>query len=460
MKHLKNLFAAALTLVVAMALSVTAFAATAGTPGTGTITITPPDNATGTNTYKIYKVFDATVNETTGAVAYKLLEGCADTDVPEGFTAVRGYITEAPDSLDEQATALKNYTEKVLVDTVTTNGTTAGVSKSLEPGYYYIETSTGTAAYVEAGGNIQIKDKNVIPPVKKSAGTQYDAASLAAIAAVGTDQPFTAVVTKTKGAYNVVFTDTMTNLTYNADLKVTVGGTEVAAGANTYTVTGAKGDSSFTVTFADSYIASLADNTDITLNYSGLVTSDALSTNPAINKATLTSGENNKTESEEVEVYNAKISVNKVDDKETPLAGAKVKLKNADGLYYAGSSTDGTANWAAAGIEVEAVEVTAEDGTKSYTAEFKGLKDGTYTLEETTVPEGYNKAENQTITIAAGNYDAGNLEQTTTVINKAGSVLPSTGGMGTTLFYVIGGLMVAGAAIALIAKNRVAKMEA
>ena len=104
-----------------------------------------------------------------------------------------------------------------------------------------------------------------------------------------------------------------------------------------------KGDATFTIAFDNDYIASLADNTQITLNYSGLITSDALSVDPATNKATLISGEGNKTESDTIKVYNAKITVNKVDDKEAPLAGAKFKLKNSDGLYYAGSGTNGTA---------------------------------------------------------------------------------------------------------------------
>ena len=88
MKKMKKIFALLIAMVMVLGMSTSVFAA-AGTPGTGTITITPPDNATGENTYKIYKVFDATVNATTGAVAYKLLDGCEDTDVPTGFTAVR-----------------------------------------------------------------------------------------------------------------------------------------------------------------------------------------------------------------------------------------------------------------------------------------------------------------------------------------------------------------------------------
>lgn len=457
MKKMKKIFAVLIAMVMMLGMSTGVFAA-AGTPGTGTITITPPTNATGENTYKIYKVFDATVN-TNGAVAYKLLPGLADTDVPTGFTAVRGYITKAPASLDETASALAAYDKKILVDTVTTTDTTPGTSISLDPGYYYIETSTGTAVYVNAGGNIQIQDKNVIPPVVKSAGSEYDADSLEAIAAVGTNQPYTAVITKTHGATNLVFTDTMTGQTYNGDVTVTVGGTSVAAGDSTYTVAGAMGDSSFTVTFNNAYIAGLDDDTEITLNYSGLITSDALSVNPATNKAELTSGTNNKTESETVMVYNATVTVNKVDGDGAPLAGAKFKLKNnADDLYYAGSGTDGAANWTADGIEVEAVAVTDAAGNIiSYTAEFKGLKDGTYTLEESTVPAGYNKAADQTITITAGDVTTGNLSQTVEIINMKGSELPATGGIGETIFYVIGAILILGAGVILVTRRRAAK---
>lgn len=453
MKTMRKIFALLIAMVMLFGMSISVFA-TNETPATGTITITPPDNATGENTYKIYKVFDATVNATTGAVAYKLLEGCTDTDVPTGFTAVRGYITAAPASLDEQAAALAAYDKKVLVDTVTTTGTTAGTSKSLDPGYYYIETSTGTAVYVEAGGNIEIKDKNVIPTVKKSPGTEYDENSKKAIAAVGTDQPYTAVINAGKGAKNVVFSDTMTNQTYNGDAKVYVDGTEVEAGTTTFSISGAAGATTFSITFVDSYIAGLDANTEITIKYSGKITSDALSVNPATNTATVTSGENNTNSSDPVQVYNAKITVNKVDDKNAPLPGAKFKLKNAAGLYYAGSSADGTANWTAAGIEVEAVEVTADDGTKTYTAEFKGLADGEYTLEESTIPAGYNKAADQTITISGTDYTTTNLEQVSTVINEQGAVLPSTGGMGTTIFYIVGAILVIGAGVVLVTRRR------
>ena len=88
-----------------------------------------------------------------------------------------------------------------------------------------------------------------------------------------------------------------------------------------------------------------------------------------------------------------------------------------------------------------------------------GLADGTYTLVEKTVPSGYNKAVDYTFTIAGNDYTQANLEQGTTVINQSGTELPSTGGIGTTIFYVVGGAMVITAAVLLITKRRMSKLD-
>ena len=81
----------------------------------------------------------------------------------------------------------------------------------------------------------------------------------------------------------------------------------------------------------------------------------------------------------------------------------------------------------------------------------RGLAPGTYYLEETTVPNGYNKLTERTpVTIATGATAAVEV----IVVNNAGSELPSTGGMGTTLFYVIGGLLMVSAAVLLITKKK------
>ena len=385
-----------------------------------------------------------------------------------GFSVDKaGNVSFSETALDESAIAAIAGYAKDEVGTVKITG--ASQSKTVtvpDYGYYYITTTSGTAVIIDSTNpSANVTDKDVVPTVKKSAGSQYDENAKKAIAAVGTDQQFTAVVNTGKGAANLEFNDTMTNMTYNGDVKVFVDGTEVAASTDTdktYTVTGTKGASEFKVEFDNDYIKNLGDNKDITLKYSAKVTSDALSANPANNSATVSYGSNpdNKYTSQpsEVYVYNAKVTVNKVDGDDQPLAGAKFKLKNADGKYYAGSGTDGTANWTDDGIEVEATAVTDEDGkVTSYTAIFKGLGAGEYKLEESTVPSGYNKAADQTITVTATGdnaYKAENLEQTATVENTAGSVLPSTGGMGTTMLYIGGAALIVLAGALLFFRRR------
>ncbi len=450
----KKLLVLALALVFVFAMSAVAFAA-----DTGTITITAPTSQqapTVDSTYEVYKVFDATVNaDDNTKVNYTLCSGDTLSQAMKdaGFSVDAAGNVTGPDSLDEDAiAAIAAYvTDDDLVDTVTVAvGETSGTTKELPYGYYYITTSTGTAVTIDSNNdNPTVNDKNVIPKVEKSAGTAYDANSLQAIAAVGTSQDFTAVITTGNGAKNVVFKDTMTNLTYNGDAKVYVGGTEVAAGDDTFSISGAEGDSSFTITFVDSYIAGLDKNTEITIKYSGTVTSDALSSDPATNKAELTSGDGNKSESEEVEVYNAKISVLKQDGDNEPLEGAGFVLKNSDGKYY--TLANGEITWVDS-IDDADEHFSDADGN---VAPFTGLADGTYTLEEKTVPAGYNKADDEEVTIKGDDYTTDNLEQEATVTNNAGAELPSTGGIGTTIFMVLGGILMAAAVVLFITKKRV-----
>ena len=326
-------------------------------------------------------------------------------------------------------------------------GATSVTSEALPNGYYYITTTTGTAVTIDSTNpNVTVDDKNVIPKVVKSAGTEYDEDSLKAIAAVGTDQSFTAQITKTHGATNLVFEDTMTNMTYNDDVTITVSAGTAPTAAQAKVDETANG---FKVTFDNDYIAGLADGTVITLKYSGKITSDALSADPATNKATLTSGNGNTSTSEEVEVYNAKFTVTKLDGEEEPLSGAGFVIANSEGKYYKLADKK-SISWVDS-ID-DATEYTSDDNGD--VTPFTGLADGTYTLIEKTVPSGYNKAADSEFTIEGENYTSANLEQTATVTNQAGSVLPSTGGIGTTIFYIIGALLVIGAGVVLVTRRR------
>ena len=451
MKKMRKVFALLMVMAMVLGMNMVAFASddtTAPTPATGTIKITPPSNTPDDQsfTYTIYRIFDATVGED-GAVAYKLLPGCADTDVPDGFTAERGYVTGAPDSLEDTTEAFKNYAKKVEAGTITTTGPNPGTSGSLTPGYYYVETTSGAAVIVTPGGAIEIEDKNKLSEIKKSAGTEYSEAAKKAIAAVGTDQPFTIVVTKKHGATKLVVTDTMTNMTFNADsLTVTPADAD-------YEVTPAEGGAGFTVTFDEDYVKELADNTEITLNYTGKVTSAALQTNPAKNTATLTTDDETSFD-DEVEVYNAKITVSKKKESETGegLADAGFVLKNAANKYYKLAEDGKSITWVDSIADADE-HMSASDGT---VPAFTGLEEGTYTLEEKTIPGGYNKAADQSVEVKAedsNNYGT-DLALEPVVVNNAGATLPTTGGIGTTMFYVVGSVLVIGAVVLLISKRR------
>ncbi len=99
----------------------------------------------------------------------------------------------------------------------------------------------------------------------------------------------------------------------------------------------------------------------------------------------------------------------------------------------------------------------------------KGLDAGTYVLKETVVPDGYNKCEDITITIGAVHEEntGGSTAKltftgsntTNDIVNNKGSQLPATGGIGTTLFYLAGGVMVVGAGVVLVTKKRAGKED-
>ena len=150
---------------------------------------------------------------------------------------------------------------------------------------------------------------------------------------------------------------------------------------------------------------------------------------------------------------------------ETALADATFTLsKNADGsdpIELVSVSQDDTTGDIyrvakeneAAGI-TKITEITTTDSGK-FT--IKGLAADTYYLTETQQPAGYNKLsapitvvidENGNITVGANNVDEVKVE------NNTGSILPSTGGSGTTLIYILGAVLVLGSSVVLITKKR------
>lgn len=186
------------------------------------------------------------------------------------------------------------------------------------------------------------------------------------------------------------------------------------------------------------------------------------------------SGETGKTPEDKNIVFTYAAKFNKVDGSNKPLADAKFTLYKFTTKKIAESDVADTHNnvsgyWHSFG-EKEATQQS--DG--KYTAYYKGLDDGIYKLSETHTPAGYNTMADKIFTVTATHNDGdkpsfGTLtitDLTTTIddgtftsdiVNNSGSILPSTGGMGTTLLYVAGGILVACAAAYVVLNKKHAK---
>ncbi|MBR0162333.1 MAG: isopeptide-forming domain-containing fimbrial protein [Oscillospiraceae bacterium] len=523
-----------LTMILGLGVSAMAVALPEGTKGADkTITIKSPANiaADAVSNYTVYKVFDATVGAD-GKISYKLMSGV--NTVPDGFIAdVNGtvylgttsatatnatgeiyikiantgattdyvYLTpQTTDLTEAQITAIKNYAAKVEVGTASITGPDTEKTVIVPAyGYYYITTTNGSAVTIDSTTPYaNVVDKNPITPpdkeifaVKNPDGTVSGAGSLDAtgqhaLAQLGSVVEYSATVTKQNGAKNYIFHDTMgAGLTYNNDVKVYNSTsvfdntTEVAESAATFSKTTATGDT-ITISFVDSYIQGLANGTVLTIKYSATVNSDALTVDSGKNTASLSYGDNNQVipSPDTPVVYNAKLTVTKVDGNNAALAGAGFILAKdvaavgtageagyveAHREYYKYTAASGTTpakvEWVTDITQATEKTTSVTDGVAQ--VEFTGLADGTYILIENTVPQGYNPAPEETFTIAQANANITPRGEDVqkTIVNNSGAELPSTGGIGTTIFYIIGGLLAVGAGVVLVTKKRMGKEE-
>lgn len=182
------------------------------------------------------------------------------------------------------------------------------------------------------------------------------------------------------------------------------------------------------------------------------------------------SEEGGKTPPDKVIVFTFQLDVFKFDG-----SNGDIGMAGAEFTLY---KMDTTGNFAF--YKVIKPKEANDDGTGiQYAYHFKGLDDGTYVLKETVTPKGYNTADPIEFTITAdhdvtsddprltklsGDATEGTIQLklvslesgrfTTSVLNYKGNTLPSTGGMGTTIFYVLGSILAVGAAILLVSKKR------
>jgi len=314
--------------------------------------------------------------------------------------------------------------------------------------------------------------------------------------------------------YPITFIDDMcAGLTYNNDAVIyyntdTSGeGTSIHESTGTVKFAASEDTSSFgsgngtiykcSIADLKTHIPTYSDGAKVTIKYSATLNSNAVignAGNPNEYKVSYASDPNyippssgtptpptSETPPSTNKVYTYQLVINKTDGT-NPLKGANFtlfKLVNGSGSDTATiDGTDYTGTWTnvtTLGSNYHPSKSAVDTNTMQFT--FNGLDDGIYKLVESATPDGYNTIDPVIFTITAEHSDTGITTlsaaggsltftgNTSTgalsvdIVNNQGATLPSTGGIGTTLFYIIGGTLVAGSIVLLITKKRMHSTE-
>lgn len=476
MKRTKSIFAVILALTLVFASGIVAFAA-----GEGKITI---DNAVIDQTYSIYRIFDiASHADDYSGVIYKV--STKWTDFFKAGAAGLNYVdvnsenvVTWKDGADAAAFAADAYAfaaAKGIKEDDKAKATTGTVEFSnLELGYYLVHSTLNSVCSLDTTTpSVTIKEKNSKSVLDKE--VQEDSTGdfgKTDDADIGDTVNFKITVKVIDGdPKNYVIHDKMSSgLTYKEVSSVKVNG--VALAADSYTVTPAcEDDCTFEVAINNGV---LNPNDVIVVEYSATVNENAvIGETGNDNDAKLTYGDKYETEWSKTRTYIWKFDILKYTmngAEELTLAGAQFRLyKEVDGKkLYAVIANGKLTGWTEDDTLATVLE-TADDGKLVIT----GLDADDYKLEEIKAPDGYNKltapvdvkitatidgATNVGTETVKYSY-AGSAESTGTVkvLNNKGSELPSTGGIGTTIFYIVGAVLVAAAGILLITKKRMSK---
>ena len=501
MKHARKLTSLLLALVMVFALAVTVAAdGTTGTTGTGSITIS---NAAKGETYTIYKLFDATVNKDGSSIAYT---GEIPTSLSAYFAKdANGYISATPEAKngenmsDELKDALKAWTKGAKATATAKSEGSALNFNGLAYGYYVVTTTQGNQVISvdSTMPDVTIVDKNSSAPKDLSKTADSDNVS------IGDTVTYT-VRFKTSNYYGAG-EDAKEIVSYNiedtlpdflSDVKVTSiivdnDGKDTTTNDQA-TVTTQFTDKKIVIDWYDEANSKFLYNNGatVTITYTAKVTDNAaIDGNGNTNKVTVTWTTKNGTEpgpgelKQEETIYTYAIALKKVDNKGKTLPGAVFQFPfyvkstaDADDAYiYAGTT---------AGEGLTNQITTPENGV----IVVKGVKSGDYEITEFKAPAGYNKltapvtveavktGETSTHTTVYLDKDGNKVNESAkvfevkvdidtiaatavVVVNKAGTELPSTGGMGTTVFYVLGAVLVVGAGVLLVTKKRMSQSE-
>ena len=472
MRNTKKLVGLLLALVMILAVG-----AAMAEGETGSITI---NDAVVGQTYTIYQILDLeSYNASVNAYAYKAAtawNAFINSDAIKGTYVevdAQGYVTwkDGADAAAFAKAVQKYAKDNSIANQGSVTATTTTVSfTGLDLGYYLVDTTLGTLCSLNTTNpDVVMEEKNEVPTnvktVEEDSNHQYGETNDADI---GQTVNFKSTITAQAGAENYVFHDTMSaGLNYTGVTSITLKGENVDASNYTVVTEGLTDGCTFEVRFTQAFCDTLKADDKIVISYTATLNEKAVIAgdgNPNTSKVSYGDSSNTKyTPDSQTKTYTWDVDVFKYtmnDETETALAGATFTLsKNADGSSPIALVSEGNNVYRVAKTdETGTVTEITTDATGKFT--IKGLDADTYYLTETKAPDGYNKlAGPVTIVIGANGVVNATTEEPqgvgeVKVLNQSGTLLPSTGGIGTTIFYVIGGVLVIGAAALLIVKRK------
>ncbi len=436
------------------------------------------ENAEATYTY--YKILDAKdidqdVNAATGeqtansaGVAVYTVDSAAKVAVlPDIFDVSAQaddglyYVTLHSDSTTatQIASALKTMVEanpNLFPGTDVTSDDNPVVIDNLTNGYYLILASNGNVMAVQTLDDVTIKEKNDYPKVdkesKRAADPDYSEAVIPAEIGTYIDYEVTVDIPANANKDIVVVDKMSAGLQYDSTTGLTFDPAAIEHSDVATTDAGYDANATWQIKFTPAQYANYRGQS-VVITYRALITEAALTDTGRVNEVTLTYDEGNYILKDHTNYTTYFTGIKKVDgtNTELPLAGVKFDLTlngaafnvTKSGDYYIPGGNSNEVVTDANGLIV----IRGLDNTASL---------GDYVLTETDTNDGYNLLDApKTLTLVEDtDGDAYSTTDFDKVLNNKGTVLPSTGGIGTTIFYILGGLLVVGAAVILVARRK------